>query len=254
MDPSELKRHTAKAQDGGKRLRPGFRPRRVRFAGTSGRCQLSLRGRCCPSSNLRKAKDLWRILVALQHPLVGWLRSSCAGRLLWSLVEAIRAATRDELAAVDGVGSIIADALMNWSRRRLACRDHRPVGADAGVQLSIPGHAGPGAAPRRRRRSSGVTIVAGKPRRVHPGSALEAHHRAGGKAHRVCRRRPTSLRLLGRRGFQRTKAEELGLESPTRRSSPHCSNSAPTPSKSDFSRASLCMLTLRDNLLRASET
>jgi DNA ligase (NAD+) len=30
------------------------------------------------------------------------------------VLRAIRAATRDELAAVDGVGSIIADALMNW--------------------------------------------------------------------------------------------------------------------------------------------
>ena len=64
-------------------------------------------------------------------------------------VAAIRAASRDELAAVDGVGPIIADALIDW----FAVDWHAEIvdrWAAAGVRLETPGHPGPRRSSRRR--------------------------------------------------------------------------------------------------------
>ncbi len=54
-------------------------------------------------------------------------------------LDAIRAASRDELAAVEGVGGIIADAVIDW----FEVDWHRDIvdrWAAAGVRFSIPGH------------------------------------------------------------------------------------------------------------------
>jgi NAD-dependent DNA ligase len=58
---------------------------------------------------------------------------------------AIRAASREELAAVEGVGGIIADSLLEW----FEVDWHREIverWEAAGARLEIPGHPGPGAA------------------------------------------------------------------------------------------------------------
>ncbi|MFX8899402.1 helix-hairpin-helix domain-containing protein, partial [Acinetobacter baumannii] len=56
-------------------------------------------------------------------------------------VDAIRAATQEELAAVDGVGGIIAEAVIDW----FAVDWHADIvhrWAAAGAQFATPGHPG----------------------------------------------------------------------------------------------------------------
>jgi DNA ligase (NAD+) len=66
-------------------------------------------------ANLDKAKDqpLWRVLVALSVRHVGPTAARALAETFGSL-EAIQAASLDEIAAVDGVGLIIAEALVEW--------------------------------------------------------------------------------------------------------------------------------------------
>ena len=75
-----------------------------------------------------------------QHPP----RRTVAARALadyFGSLSAIRAASRDDLANVDGVGGIIADALIDW----FAEDWHAEIiqrWADAGVRFATPGHSG----------------------------------------------------------------------------------------------------------------
>ena len=64
---------------------------------------------------LQKAKQqpLWRVLVALSIRHVGPTAARALATEFGSM-DAIRAADRDRLAAVDGVGSTIADSIINW--------------------------------------------------------------------------------------------------------------------------------------------
>jgi DNA ligase (NAD+) len=66
-------------------------------------------------ANLDRAKDqpLWRVLVALSVRHVGPTAARALAETFGSL-EAIQAASVDEIAAVDGVGLIIAEALAEW--------------------------------------------------------------------------------------------------------------------------------------------
>jgi DNA ligase (NAD+) len=65
--------------------------------------------------NLRTAKDrpLWRVLVALSIRHVGPTAARALAQSMGS-IERIRASTVEELAAVDGVGRIIAEAVLEW--------------------------------------------------------------------------------------------------------------------------------------------
>jgi DNA ligase (NAD+) len=65
--------------------------------------------------NLDRAKrqPLWRVLVALSIRHVGPTAARALAQALGS-IEAIRAASAEELAAVDGVGPVIADAVREW--------------------------------------------------------------------------------------------------------------------------------------------
>ncbi|GAA2545667.1 NAD-dependent DNA ligase LigA [Winogradskya consettensis] len=60
-----------------------------------------------------KARPLWRVLVALSIRHVGPTASQALAREFASM-EAIEAATGEELAAVEGVGPTIADSLREW--------------------------------------------------------------------------------------------------------------------------------------------
>ena len=64
---------------------------------------------------LQKAKQqpLWRVLVALSIRHVGPTAARALATEFGSM-DAIRAADRDRLAAVDGVGGTIADSIINW--------------------------------------------------------------------------------------------------------------------------------------------
>jgi DNA ligase (NAD+) len=65
--------------------------------------------------NLRTARNqpLWRVLVALSIRHVGPTAARALAQSMGS-IERIRASTVEELAAVDGVGRIIAEAVLEW--------------------------------------------------------------------------------------------------------------------------------------------
>ncbi|HET7278313.1 MAG TPA: NAD-dependent DNA ligase LigA [Dermatophilaceae bacterium] len=66
-------------------------------------------------ANLQAAKDqpLWRVLVGLSIRHVGPTAARALAQHFGSM-DAIRAASRDELAAVEGVGGVIADSVREW--------------------------------------------------------------------------------------------------------------------------------------------
>ncbi|HEY1529796.1 MAG TPA: NAD-dependent DNA ligase LigA [Galbitalea sp.] len=163
-------------------------------------------------ANLEKAKTslLWRILVALSIRNVGPVAARALANYFGSL-DAIRAATRDELAAVEGVGPIIADSLLDW----FAVDWHEDIlerWAAAGVQFTTPGHPGPGAAGGADGPLAGLTVVAtGSLDGFSREGAIEAIIAAGGKAASSVSKKTDFVAAGPGAGSKLTKAEELGL-------------------------------------------
>ncbi len=162
--------------------------------------------------NLEKAKtkELWRILVSLSIRHVGPVAARALAGYFGSL-DAIRSATREELAAVDGVGSIIADALLDWCDVDW----HQEIikqWADAGVQFATPGHAGPGSAAASDGPLAGLTIVAtGNLEGFTREGATEAIIAAGGKAASGVSKKTDFVAAGPGAGSKLGKAEELGV-------------------------------------------
>jgi DNA ligase (NAD+) len=162
--------------------------------------------------NLEKAKtqDLWRILVALSIRHVGPVAARALAGWFGSL-DAIRAASREELAAVDGVGGIIADALLDWFEvdwhREIVDRWER-----AGVVTAVPGHPGPGAAAAAGGVLAGLTVVAtGSLEGYTREGALEAIMAAGGKAGSSVSKKTHYVAAGPGAGSKLGKAEALGV-------------------------------------------
>ncbi len=159
---------------------------------------------------LAKSKELWRFLVALSIRHVGPVAARALAAYFGS-VEAIRGATRDELAAVDGVGGIIADSLIDW----FAVDWHVEIidrWAAAGVPFAIPGHPGPGAASAGGGVLDGLTIVAtGSLEGFTREGALEAIIAAGGKAASSVSKKTDFVAAGPGAGSKLAKAEALGL-------------------------------------------
>jgi DNA ligase (NAD+) len=159
---------------------------------------------------LAKTKPLWRILVSLNIRHVGPVAARALAEYFGSL-DAIHGATRDELAAVDGVGAIIADALLDW----FTVDWHRDIveqWAAAGVQLSTPGHAGPGAAAAVDGPLSGLTVVAtGTIDGFSREGAQEAIIAAGGKSASSVSKKTDFVVAGPGAGSKLSKAEELGI-------------------------------------------
>ncbi|MFL0566383.1 NAD-dependent DNA ligase LigA [Microbacterium sp. 179-I 1D1 NHS] len=157
-----------------------------------------------------KTKDLWRFLVALNIRHVGPVAARALAQYFGSL-EAIRAASRDELAAVDGVGGIIADALQDW----FAVDWHVDIvdrWVAAGARLSIPGHPGPGAAAAAGGVLDGITVVAtGSLEGYTREGAQEAIMQAGGKAASSVSKKTDFVAAGPGAGSKLAKAEALGL-------------------------------------------
>ncbi|MET0162850.1 MAG: NAD-dependent DNA ligase LigA [Microbacteriaceae bacterium] len=157
-----------------------------------------------------KTKDLWRQLVSLNIRHVGPVASRALAQYFGSL-EAIRAATRDELAAVDGVGGIIADALIEW----FAVDWHQEIverWIAAGVRFAIPGHPGPGAAAAAGGVLAGLTVVAtGSLEGYTREGAQEAIIAAGGKAASSVSKKTDFVAWGPGAGSKLAKAEALGL-------------------------------------------
>ncbi|MCY7324777.1 MAG: NAD-dependent DNA ligase LigA, partial [Microbacteriaceae bacterium] len=159
---------------------------------------------------LATSKDLWRFLVALSIRHVGPVAARALAAYFGS-VEAIRGATRDELAAVDGVGGIIADSLMDW----FAVDWHAEIierWAAAGVPFAIPGHPGPGEASAGGGLLDGLTVVAtGSLEGFTREGALEAIIAAGGKAASSVSKKTDFVAAGPGAGSKLAKAEALGL-------------------------------------------
>ena len=157
-----------------------------------------------------KTKDLWRLLVALNIRHVGPVAARALAQWFGSL-DAIRAASREELAAVEGVGGIIADSLLDW----FTIDWHQDIvqrWADAGVQWATPGHAGPGAATAEGGVLDGLTVVAtGSLDGYTREGAQEAIIKAGGKAASSVSKKTDFVAAGPGAGSKLAKAEELGL-------------------------------------------
>ncbi len=157
-----------------------------------------------------KTKELWRLLVSLNIRHVGPVAARELAQWFGSL-DAIRAATRDELAAVDGVGGIIADSLLDW----FDVDWHREIidrWTEAGVQWATPGHPGPGAAQDAGGVLDGLTVVAtGSLEGYTREGAQEAIIKAGGKAASSVSKKTDYVAAGPGAGSKLAKAEELGI-------------------------------------------
>lgn len=157
-----------------------------------------------------KTKDLWRQLVSLNIRHVGPVAARALAQYFGSL-EAIEKAEPEALAAVDGVGGIIADSLREW----LTVPWHQDIVARwraDGVSFAIPGHPGPGAASAAGGVLDGVTVVAtGSLEGYTREGAQEAILRAGGKAASSVSKKTDFVAAGPGAGSKLAKAEDLGL-------------------------------------------
>jgi DNA ligase (NAD+) len=193
-----------------KKSDPAFDPEATEFAGDEFFVPSTAATKLLAELELAKSKDLWRILVALSIRHVGPVAARALAAYFGS-VDAIRSASREELAAVDGVGGIIADAVLDW----FAVDWHDEIirrWADAGVQFAIPGHPGPGAAALGGGVLDGITVVAtGSLEGFTREGALEAIIAAGGKAASSVSKKTDFVAAGPGAGSKLGKAEELGI-------------------------------------------
>ncbi|GHD38770.1 NAD-dependent DNA ligase LigA [Mycetocola manganoxydans] len=157
-----------------------------------------------------KTKPLWRILVSLNIRHVGPVAARALADYFGS-IDAIRLASRVELAETEGVGAIIADAVLDWFEvdwhREIVDRWER-----AGVQFATPGHPGPGAAAQAGGVLAGITVVAtGSLEGFTREGAQEAILAAGGKAASSVSKKTDFVAAGPGAGSKLGKAEELGL-------------------------------------------
>jgi DNA ligase (NAD+) len=157
-----------------------------------------------------KTKELWRLLVALNIRHVGPVAARALAQWFGSL-DAIRSASREELAAVEGVGGIIADSLLAWFDVDWHVDIVEQWGA-AGVQWATPGHPGPGAATAEGGVLDGLTVVAtGSLDGYSREGAQEAIIKAGGKAASSVSKKTDFVAAGPGAGSKLAKAEDLGI-------------------------------------------
>lgn len=172
---------------------------------TTARGELSANGRKL-LANIEAAKDreLWRVLVSLSIRHVGPIAArALAGR--FGSMDAIRAADREELADVDGVGEVIADSVIDW----FAVDWHREVvarWAAAGVRMADE------AADRPEQTLAGLTVVVtGSLADFTRDGAKEAIMARGGKAAGSVSKRTDVVVAGPGAGSKADKAEALGV-------------------------------------------
>ncbi|WP_420837051.1 NAD-dependent DNA ligase LigA [Agromyces badenianii] len=157
-----------------------------------------------------KTKPLWRLLVSLNIRHVGPVAARALADWFGSL-DAIRAASREQLAEVEGVGGIIADSLIEW----FGVDWHLDIvdrWTAAGVQFATPGHPGPGAAAEAGGVLAGLTVVAtGSLEGFSREGAQEAIIAAGGKAASSVSKKTDFVAAGPGAGSKLAKAEELGI-------------------------------------------
>lgn len=203
--PFKRKRKTS-----GKDPDPQFDSDAIEFAGDEEFVPSSAAIKLLEQLEIAKAKPLWRILVALNIRHVGPVAARALADWFGS-VDAIRSASREELAAVDGVGPVIADAVIEWFQVDWHI-DIVSQWSDAGVQFSTQGHPGPGAAAAAGGPLAGLTVVAtGSLDGFTRDEAQEAIISAGGKAASSVSAKTDFVAAGPGAGSKLTKAEELGI-------------------------------------------
>jgi len=194
----------------GKDADPVFDPEATVFAGTPTHVPSKLAHDMLANIDAAKQKELWRFLVGLNIRHVGPVAARALASWFGSL-DAIRAATRDELAAVDGVGGIIADAVLDW----FDVDWHREIvdsWRNAGVPFAVPGHPGPGKAGEEAGPLAGITVVAtGSLEGFSREGAVEAIIAAGGKSASSVSKKTDFVAAGPGAGSKLAKAEELGI-------------------------------------------
>jgi len=161
-----------------------------------------------------KTKDLWRMLVSLNIRHVGPVAARALAGWFGS-VDAIEAASEEELAAVDGVGPVIAAEIKAW----LEVDWHQEILAAwraAGVQLATPGHPGPAAMAEADTEPSGplaglTVVVTGSLVDFTRDGAKEAIIAAGGKASGSVSKKTDYVVLGENAGTKAAKAEALEI-------------------------------------------
>jgi DNA ligase (NAD+) len=151
-----------------------------------------------------KAQPLWRVIVALSIRHVGPIASRALATAFGSM-DAIRAASVEELAAVEGVGPVIAESVKNW----FAVAWHADIvdrWATAGVRIadqrdeSIP------------QTLAGLTIVVtGSLEGFSRDGIKEAIVSHGGKASSSVSAKTDYVVVGANAGSKASKAEELGV-------------------------------------------
>lgn len=158
-----------------------------------------------------KSRPLWRLLVALSIRHVGPVAARSLADHFGSF-DAIFSASEAELSQVDGVGATLAASIIEWHKIDWH-RDIIKAWEQDGVQLSIPGHAGPGAASKNDGVFSGLTIVAtGSLKNFTREGIEEAIISNGGKASSSVSKKTSFLVAGENAGSKLAKAEELGIE------------------------------------------
>ena len=151
-----------------------------------------------------KAQPLWRVLVALSIRHVGPTAARALAGHFGSL-DAIRAASADELSAVDGVGPVIAEALQEW----FAVDWHVDIvdkWAAAGVRMADQ------ADDSTPRTLDGLTVVVtGSLSGYSRDEAKEAIVSRGGKAAGSVSKKTDFVVVGENAGSKADKAEQLGV-------------------------------------------
>ncbi|PZR52083.1 NAD-dependent DNA ligase LigA [Xylanimonas oleitrophica] len=164
-----------------------------------------------------KTKDLWRQIVSLNIRHVGPVAARALADWFGSL-DAVRAASLEELAAVEGVGPVIAAELKAW----FEVDWHVEIvesWARAGVRFATPGHPGPEAMAAQAAAGreptgplAGLTVVVtGSLEGFTRDGAKEAILAAGGKAAGSVSKKTDYVVVGEGAGSKAAKAEELGL-------------------------------------------
>jgi len=156
--------------------------------------------------NLEQAKSqpLWRVLVALSIRHVGPTAARALATHFGSL-DAIRAASHEELSAVDGVGPVIAEAVLDW----FTVDWHRAIvdkWAAAGVRMADEVDAS------TPKTLAGLTVVVtGSLAGFSRDEAKEAILARGGKAAGSVSKKTDFVVVGENAGTKADKAEQLGV-------------------------------------------
>jgi DNA ligase (NAD+) len=151
-----------------------------------------------------RTQPLWRVLVALSIRHVGPSAARALAQAFGSL-DAIEAASQEQLAGVDGVGGVIAQALVEW----FTVDWHREVvrkWRDAGVRMQDERD------DSRPRTLDGLTVVVtGSLEGFSRDSAKEAILSRGGKASGSVSKKTDYVVVGENAGTKAEKAEQLGV-------------------------------------------